>query len=217
MTKCQSLERIRKVWNIYYKERSGYGNLEVSGRAEISDSRAWIFSTGKSFPPSALQQSHDGSYTFQVKRKRYSYYKAGCAGSHIWSTVQLFFQPSLPLPTPSLSTQLSLEFRFLPNVLVITGAHSYEWVIWGWQNVLVSAQTISINLQDWPAVFNRSPMHYLFSTGSFQPAQYRTDWNMTLITGQWFWWDEETLFWLLHMTAPIYLMAHGIMLQFNVE
>lgn len=177
-----------------YKGRSGYGNLEVSGRAEISDSHAWIFSTGKNVPPSVLQQSHDGSYTLQVKKKQCFYYKAGCAGSYIWSTVRLIFQPSLPLPTPSLYIRISLGLWFLPNVLVITGAHSYEWMIWGWQNVLVSAQIISINLQGWPAVSNISPMHYLFSTGSFQPSQYRTDWNMPLITGQWFWGGEETLF-----------------------
>lgn len=178
---------------------------------------AWIFPTGKNVPPSALQQSHDGSCTLQVKRNWYSYCKAGCAGSHIWSTVQLFFQPSLPLPTPSLSTRLSLGLWFLPNALVITGARSYEQVILGWQNVLVSAQIISIHLQGWPAVSNSFPMHYLFSAGSFQPAQYRTDWNRTLITGQWFWWGEETLLWLLHMTAPVHLRAHGITLQFNVE
>ena len=47
MTKCQSLERTREVWNTYYKERSGYGNLEVSGRAEISDLCLNIFNWKK--------------------------------------------------------------------------------------------------------------------------------------------------------------------------
>lgn len=102
----------------------------------------------------------------KLSRNNAFFYKAGCAGSYIWSTVRLIFQPSLPLPTPSLYIRISLGLWFLPNVLVITGSHLYEWMILGWQNVLVSAQTISINLQGWPAVSNISPMHYLFSTSS---------------------------------------------------
>lgn len=69
--------------------------------------------------------------------------------------------------------------------------HMSKW-FWADKMSLYPAQIISIHLQGWPSVSNSFPMHYLFSTGSFQPAQYRTDWNRTLITGQWFWWGGDT-------------------------
>lgn len=117
----------------------------------------------------------------------------------------------------SLSTRLSLGLWFLPNALVITGARSYEQKWFGLTKCPCTSTNHHHKFAGLAFSVQQLPHALPLLHGSFQPAQYRTDWNRTLITRQWFWWGEETLLWLLHMTAPVYLRAHGVTLQFNVE